>query len=96
LHFAYRTFKEILSYMLFNKISSKPLSYENALDNMMMQKVLPRIKGDERIETLLESLSKLIAQEIADAPDNFESQSIKRLDEMLSELRSFGTCQFWR
>ncbi len=96
LHFAYRTFKEILSYMLFNAVSPKFLSYENALDNMMMQKVLPRIKGDERIDNMLKSLSELIEKELASVPDNFESRSIQRLNEMLSGLRSFGTCQFWR
>lgn len=40
MHFAYRTYKEILSYMLFNSVSSRSLPFEYAMDNMIMQKIL--------------------------------------------------------
>lgn len=94
LHFAYRTFKEILSYMLFNETNSNPLSYKTAIDNMVMQKVLPRIRGDERITQSLEKIAGLVEQETK--AENCQSCSLKRLREMLDELNDFGTCQFWR
>lgn len=94
MHFGYRTYKEILAYMLFNNMGVRPLPFEYAMDNMVMQKILPRLRGDERIEGMLKKLIKLVEDNIE--TDQYKTQSLQRLQEMLSELEQFGTCQFWR
>lgn len=94
MHFAYRTCKEILSYMVFNEQSTKGLDYEAALDYMVMQKILPKIRGDEKIEPVLQELEKKIATELGDYA--ISSVSLKRIREMISELQEYGSCQFWR
>jgi len=93
LHFAYRTVKEILAYMLFNQMSSKSLSQEMALDNMVLQKILPKIRGDERIEGMLLGLRSLLQTELG---EEYQPKSLVRINQMIDELKEYGTCQFWR
>lgn len=55
----YRTRNEILFYLLLNK-KHNILSEDAAFDNMMMQRILPRIGGDETyVKTILSTIFKI-------------------------------------
>ncbi len=95
LHFAYRTLREIMQYMVYNVQSPEPLSEVKALDNMIMQKVLPRIRGDERLESTLVVILKLLEDRLKN-DEEISVRSIERLKEMIEDLKSFGSCHFWR
>ena len=58
-HVGYRVRDEIVFYMLNNKKADDLLSFEQAFDNEIMQKILPRIQGSEAaIKDLLTELFK--------------------------------------
>ena len=58
-HVGYRVRDEIVFYMLNNKKAENLLTYEQALDNEIMQKILPRIQGSQvAIRDLLIELFK--------------------------------------
>lgn len=58
-HIGYRVRDEIVFYMLNNKNSGNLLSYEQAMDYEIMQKILPRIQGSSAvIKTLLIDMFK--------------------------------------
>ena len=58
-HVGYRVRDEIVFYMLNNKKADDLLSFEQAFDNEIMQKILPRIQGSEAaIKELLTELFK--------------------------------------
>lgn len=58
-HVGYRVRDEIVFYMLNNKRAENLLTYEQALDNEIMQKILPRIQGSQvAIRDLLIELFK--------------------------------------
>ena len=58
-HVGYRVRDEIVFYMLNNRKADDLLSYEQALDNEIMQKILPRIQGSgAAIKELLTELFK--------------------------------------
>ena len=60
-HFGYRMRDEIIFYMLYNEEMSL-LSEEEAFDNQIMQKILPRIQGSsESTANLLKELFKICA-----------------------------------
>lgn len=94
MHFAYRTIKEIFAYMVFNAGSSNSLSDLVALDNMVMQKILPKIRGDEQLIPMLEKVRDLVKEQLG--MDHYSPRSLRRLNEMIHEANNFGTCQFWR
>lgn len=88
LHVGYRVLDEMASY-----IEKYPLVIddEGVIDNLMLQKVLPRISGDERILTALIETRQFLVEELG-----YHSASVTRLNEMIGELESTGMCQFWR
>ena len=58
-HVGFRVRDEIVFYMLNNEKAGNPLSYEQAMDNEIMQKILPRIQGSSMaIKTLLIDMFK--------------------------------------
>ena len=58
-HVGYRVRDEIVFYMLNNKNAENLLTYEQAFDNEIMQKILPRIQGSQTaIKNLLVELFK--------------------------------------
>ncbi len=93
LHFGYRTLEEVLGYLWHNETLPEDVRCERseALDNQLMQKVLPKLRGDERIQKILEKLRDLLGQEL-----DPECHSVTKLQWMLDELKAFGSTQFWR
>lgn len=91
LHFGYRTLEEVLAY-LWNyrtQFENEPLT--EALDNQFMQKILPKLRGDDRIRDTLEKLLELLKGQLG-----AQSRSVRKLTWMLEELNTFGSTHFWR
>ena len=58
-HVGFRVRDEIVFYMLYNKIAGNLLTYDQALDKEIMQKILPRIQGSsDAIKKLLIDMFK--------------------------------------
>jgi 5-methylcytosine-specific restriction protein B len=93
LHFGYRTLEEVLGYLWQNESLPDDLkrAWAEALDNQLMQKVLPKLRGDDRVRETLVELKKVLGAELGE-----ESRSIAKLQWMLAELEAFGSTQFWR
>ena len=61
-HVGYRVRDEIVFYMLNNKVEDELLTYDEAFDNEIMQKILPRIQGSSvSIINMLCELFKICA-----------------------------------
>jgi hypothetical protein len=93
LHFGYRTLEEVLGYLWQNETLPDDVRCERnkVLDNQLMQKVLPKLRGDERIRETLRDLRDLLSNELGT-----KSRSADKLKWMLDELDAFGSTQFWR
>jgi len=57
----------------------------------VVQKILPKLRGDERIQETLEGLLDTLTEDFGE-----ESRSVAKLRWMLEELKAFGSTQFWR
>ena len=93
LHFGYRTLDEVLAYLWHNETLSEEVRQprEVALDDQIVQKVLPKLRGDERIQETLERLDELLPESLGE-----DSRSVDKLRWMLEELQTFGSTHFWR
>lgn len=93
LHFGYRTMNEMIQ-KLYHNLSLEEdhrMSSTEALDKVICEKVLPKIRGDESISSLLEQLASALKQQIGE-----ESTSVQEVDRMKKELERYGATQFWR
>ena len=87
-HIGYRVRDEIVFYMLNNK-KADLLDEKAALDNQIMQKILPRIQGSsESIKKMLEELLKICDSE------NFEA-SAKKINFMIERYNEDGFTSYW-
>ncbi|MCV9885136.1 McrB family protein [Metabacillus halosaccharovorans] len=93
LHFGYRTMNEMIRKLYKNSMLPEELRMEPlvALDRVVAEKVIPKIRGDERITNLLETLSSLFSEKFKES-----SQSYKHIERMREELDRYGSTQFWR
>jgi MoxR-like ATPase len=93
LHFGYRTLEEVLGYLWQNENLPEELrrDWSEALDNQLMQKVLPKLRGDDRIRETLGDLHDLLSDRLGAG-----SRSVDKLTWMIAELDAFGSTQFWR
>ncbi|MNW66277.1 hypothetical protein D3C74_447310 [compost metagenome] len=64
---------------------------KEAVDRVIAEKVLPKIRGDERIDALLTDLIDWTAALFGDG-----SESLYHLLRMKGELDRYGATQFWR
>jgi 5-methylcytosine-specific restriction protein B len=93
LHFGYRTMNEMIQ-KLYHNLSLEEehrMSSTEALDKVLCEKVLPKIRGDESISLLLEQLGSKLKQQIGE-----ESIAVQEVDRMKKELERYGATQFWR
>ncbi|CAN7437029.1 AAA family ATPase [Peribacillus frigoritolerans] len=103
-HIGYRVRDEVCFYLAYNE-DSELMSFENAFDHCILQKILPRISGsDTRVERLLEGLYRLFtAKEYIDDEESNEismrtaryPKSAGKVVEMLRRLRDDGFTSFW-
>ena len=102
-HVGYRVRDEICFYLTYNQ-EGEFMTFEEAMDHCLLQKVLPRIAGsDQRVEDLLKQLYLHFANKpYDDTPEQVEidrnvasyPQSAAKVAEMLRGLRD-GFTSFW-
>ncbi len=96
----YRIRDEICFYMAYNE-QGKLLSFDEALDYQIYQKILPRLAGsDGRTEEVLKQLYVLCANEEYDSSNNDTSyakypRSANKLSHMLRRFEYDGFTSFW-
>ncbi|BCC04574.1 MULTISPECIES: MrcB family domain-containing protein [Bacillus cereus group] len=96
----YRIRDEICFYMAYNE-QGKLLSFDEALDYQIYQKILPRLAGsDGRTEEVLKQLYVLCANEEYDSGNNDASyakypRSANKLSHMLRRFEYDGFTSFW-
>ncbi|GLV65019.1 hypothetical protein Bmyc01_36880 [Bacillus mycoides] len=96
----YRIRDEICFYMAYNE-KGKLLSFDEALDYQIYQKILPRLAGsDGRTEEVLKQLYVLCANEEYDSGNNGDSyakypRSANKLSHMLRRFEYDGFTSFW-
>ena len=93
LHFGYRTMNEILRKLYKNGLLPEEVRMNKwmGLDRAISEKVLPKIRGDERIDPLLTQLDSMFIERFGD-----NSESLKHIIRMRKELDRYGAAQFWR
>ncbi|MCM3392584.1 MrcB family domain-containing protein [Cytobacillus oceanisediminis] len=102
-HIGYRVRDEICFYLAYNK-DGDLMTFEEAFDHCILQKILPRLSGsDSRIDQLLRELYLLFTntefQE--DEESQFDEQSAiypksaRKVIEMLRRLQADGFTSFW-
>ncbi|OLO38919.1 hypothetical protein BTR23_10255 [Alkalihalophilus pseudofirmus] len=93
LHFGYRTMGEMLqklyaNYQLPDDFQMNPIE---ALDRVISEKVLTKVRGDERISEMLIKLEQWLMQNL-----DTTSISLQHVKRMQEELDFYGATQFWR
>jgi MoxR-like ATPase len=93
LHFGYRSMDEMISKLYANINLPEELQSHRrkALDRVICEKVLPKIRGDERIVNLLSELLLFATEYFSNASEMF-----KHVSRMKGELERYGATQFWR
>lgn len=93
LHFGYRSMDEMISKLNANINLPEELQSDRriALNKVICEKVLPKIRGDERIENLLNNLIHWSNEHFNDG-----SEILTHLSRMKGELERYGATQFWR
>ncbi|WP_280771801.1 McrB family protein [Salipaludibacillus daqingensis] len=93
LHFGYRSMNEMVRKLMRNMELDfdYQMGREEALDVVIREKVLPKIKGDERIAPLFQELIDLIRKKLGN-----EAGSLVDLTRMQKELDRYGATQYWR
>ncbi|MDQ0187845.1 MrcB family domain-containing protein [Cytobacillus kochii] len=102
-HIGYRVRDEISFYLAYNK-EGELMTFEEAFDHCILQKILPRLSGsDARIDQLLRELYQLFTNTAYKDDENasFDVQSAlyprsaRKVVEMLRRLQADGFTSFW-
>lgn len=101
-HFGYRVRDEICFYMIYNE-KGKLMSENEAFDNQLMQKVLPKLSGsDANITEIIEQLfvlctgQELSTTDLEQQIDNaFYPKSAQKLADMYMSQQENGFTSFW-
>jgi 5-methylcytosine-specific restriction enzyme B len=93
LHFGYRTMGEMLSKLYANNQLPEEHQIDSmkALDRVVSEKVLTKVRGDERISDMLKKLELWLKENL-----EADSTSLKHVKRMQEELEYYGATQFWR
>ena len=110
-HVGYRVRDEIVFYMLNNLKAENLLIYEQALDNEIMQKILPRIQGSAAaVKDMLAELFKFcmgdysgldiesgsVGQQMQDLADSAKyPESAKKIGYMMTRYEEDGFTSYW-
>lgn len=93
LHFGYRTMSEMLLKMRrhLSLDIEHQASRQGMLDRVIAEKVLPKLRGDDRIAELLAELRQAFQERLGEA-----SVCCGHVVRMEKELTRYGATQFWR
>ncbi|OMD92795.1 McrB family protein [Paenibacillus odorifer] len=93
LHFGYRTMNEMIQKM--SSYLALDVEHQGSrkamLDRVIAEKVLPKLRGDDRIADLLKELKETFSEHLSE-----ESASYGHIIRMEKELVRYGATQFWR
>lgn len=79
-HIGYRVRDEIVFYMLNNKAADDLLTFEEAMDNEIMQKILPRIQGSSAsVHDMLCDMFKICAADHKDRNGESDSEKMHKV-----------------
>ena len=79
-HVGYRVRDEIVFYILNNKVQGELLTYEEAMDNEIMQKILPRIQGSSAsVRDMLCELFMHCAADMTQKTGNTDSEKMYKI-----------------
>jgi 5-methylcytosine-specific restriction enzyme B len=67
------------------------MEHMDALDSVISEKVLTKVRGDERISDMLTRMEQWMSENLR--PNSVSLQHVKRMKE---ELEYYGATQFWR
>ncbi|WP_327608862.1 McrB family protein [Virgibacillus tibetensis] len=92
LHFGYRTMNEILHKLYKNSLLPEDVRMNKwvGLDRGISEKILPKLRGDERIDSLLTQLNSIFLEQFGE-----DAGSLKHIVRMRKELDRYGATQFW-
>ncbi|MEH7114967.1 hypothetical protein V7124_21795 [Neobacillus niacini] len=93
LHFGYRTMGEMLQKLYANHQLPEEHQMDpmDAMDRVISEKVLTKVRGDERISEMLTEMEQWMEGNLP--PNSISLQHVKRMKE---ELEYYGATQFWR
>jgi len=110
-HVGYRVRDEIVFYLLNNEKAGKLLKYEQAMDNEIMQKILPRIQGSSMaVKTLLMDLFKFcmgsgggldadsgnVGEQMKNAAESARyPESAQKIGYMMTRFEDDGFTSYW-
>ena len=110
-HVGFRVRDEIVFYMLNNKKAGDLLSYEQAMDNEIMQKILPRIQGSSAaVKNLLIDMFKFcmgsgsgidadtgnVGEQMKNAATSAKyPESAKKISYMMARFEDEGFTSYW-
>ena len=110
-HVGFRVRDEIVFYMLNNEKAGNLLSYEQAMDNEIMQKILPRIQGSSvAIKTLMIDMFKFcmgnvsgidadtgnVGEQMKNAASSAKyPESAKKIGYMMTRFEDDGFTSYW-
>ncbi|MBU8769534.1 McrB family protein [Cytobacillus oceanisediminis] len=93
LHFGYRTMNEMLQKLYANLQFPDDFQMDSleALDRVISEKVLTKIRGDERVSDMLGKIEEWLKENLSSS-----SISLQHVERMQKELDYYGATQFWR
>ena len=93
LHFGYRTMGEMLHKLYSNQQlpEEHQMDSMDALDRVISEKVLTKVRGDERIAEMLAKMELWLKENL-----DTSSCSLQHVKRMQEELEHYGATQFWR
>jgi 5-methylcytosine-specific restriction protein B len=89
LHFGWRTIDDVVSYLAFH--ASLGLTDDNALDNVIYAKVLPKLRGETSVkfQKALQDIYKVLV-------DNRLNRCGEKVKSLQEDLVATGSARFWR
>ena len=89
LHFGWRVIEEVVRFMEQRQAQSAELSVDDALDRVIYAKVLPKLRGDDspRFRTALEDCRTALRN---------LTDSARKVEELIEDVKQTGTFRFWR
>lgn len=93
LHFGYRSMNEMLLKLSLNKELEVSIQMKDneALEKVIIEKVFPKLRGDDDISDTLEKLRLELTMQFG-----AESVSVSIVKRMEKEITRYGAAQFWR
>ncbi|MBP1995823.1 McrB family protein [Paenibacillus eucommiae] len=93
LHFGYRSMNEMLQKLSHNKDLEANIQMDDteALEKVIIEKVLPKVRGDDSISEMLAKLHPVF-----EAKFGSNSAAVGIVERMKKEIARYGAAQFWR